>query len=335
MITIPRKLAHILHEDAAYISSAVEAFYLRDPIALRPLQFHQPSTLFLALEDFVTISVRFTKVGYAQLKAQDFQTPPAWAAYFAKRPEIRNHPSSEIGMKVTCGFEMLLSDPQNTDKKPVREIKLLLEDLDMGEERLPLDEDISQWDRKQDDESWLDIDFNEFDKELSGKGDRGPFGQGAGFGDKTAQDNLRRMVASVEKFLNDDDETAEDADFLDDTDDDDPSDTSNEIESHGSRGDDVEKEVAFDEDRFASMMRDMMRLSPATAPGSAAKLGSKTSLGSVFREENDSSDEEKEIRGVMDDIEDELRQAGALSLDPLPKGKAPVKESRHHHHLGL
>ncbi|KAL8716884.1 MAG: hypothetical protein Q9225_005818 [Loekoesia sp. 1 TL-2023] len=323
MITIPRKLAHILHQDAAYISPAVEAFYLRDPIALKPLQSHQPSTLFFALEDFVTVSARFTKVGYAQLKGQDFHPPPAWAACFARRPETRNHPSSEIGMKVTCGFEMLLSDPENTDKKPVREIKLLLDDLDTGEERLPLDEDISQWDCIQDDESWLDIDFNEFDKELSGKGDRGPFGQGAGFGDKTAQDNLRRMVARFENFLNDDDGTAEDADFLDDTDDDESSNTSDGAESHGSRDDDAEKEIDFDEDRFASMMRDMMRLSPAAVPNAAAKLASKTSPGSVFQEENDSSGEEKEIQEVMDDIEDELRQAGALPLDPLPKEEAP------------
>lgn len=326
MITIPRKLAYVLHEDAAYISPAVEAFYLRDPISLRPLQSHQPSTLFFDPKDFVTVSVKFTKVGYAQLKGQDFQTPPAWAAYFPRDPETRVHSGSEMGMKVTCGFEMLLSDPQNVDKKPVREMKLLLEDLDAGEERLPLDDEILKWDRIQDDESWLDIDFSDFDKELSGRLTLDQLGQGTGFGDKTAQENLRKMVARFEKFVNEDDGAAEDADFLDDTDNDDTTNSSGKTGSDSSGGEEVGKEVEFDEDRFASMMRDMMGLPAATTPDNAQRPVSKVDSGLPVQGGNGSIDEEKEIRGAMDEIEDELRQAGALSLDPLSEEKVAIQE---------
>ncbi|KAL9002017.1 MAG: hypothetical protein Q9188_005034 [Gyalolechia gomerana] len=326
MITIPRKLAYVLHEDAAYISPAVEAFYLRDPISLRSLQSHQPSTLFFDPKDFVTVSVKFTKVGYAQLKGQDFQTPPAWAAYFPRDPETRIHPGSEMGMKVTCGFEMLLSDPQNVDKKPVREMKLLLEDLDAGEERLPSDDEILKWDRIQDDESWLDIDFSDFDKELSGRATLDQLGQGTGFGDKTAHENLRKMVARFEKFVNEDDGAAEDADFLDDTDNDDTSNSSGKTGSDSSGGEEVDKEVEFDEDRFASMMRDMMGLPAATTPDNAQRPESKVDSGLPVQGGNGSIDEEKEIRGVMDEIEDELRQAGALSLDPLSEEKVAIQE---------
>ncbi|KAL8832952.1 MAG: hypothetical protein Q9170_004633 [Blastenia crenularia] len=319
MITIPRKLACVLHDNASRISPAVEAFYLRDPIALRPLQLHRPSRLFFPPEDFVTVSVKFAKVGYAQIKGQDFPTPPAWVAYTAKDPKARGRSGWDVGMKITCGFEMLLSDPQNVDKKPVREIKLLLEDLDAGEEQLPSDNDISQWDHTVDDESWLDIDFNDFDRELSGKTDAGPAGQGGGFGDRAAQANLRRMVTRFEKFLNDDDGTAEDADFFDDTDDENTSNTSDETASRGGVMDEAEEEIDFDEDRFTSMMRDMMGLPPVAALDNAADLGAKPGLGAAAQMQKDSVEEKQEIREVMDDMEEELRQAGALSLEPLPE----------------
>lgn len=326
MISIPRKLAYVLHENAAFISPAVEAFYLRDPIALRALRSHQSSILFFPPQDFVTVSIKFTKVGYAQLKGQEFQTPSAWAAYFSKVPETRAQPSSEMGMKVTCGFEMLLSDPQNVDKRCVREVKLLLEDLDTGEEQLPSDTTLLNWDRTQDDEGWLDIDFSDFDKELSGTATGNQFGQGSGFGDKTAQENLRKMVARFEKLINDDNGDAEDPDFLDDTDDDDTSDSSNKTGSDGGGMEGTKKEVESEEDRLASMMRDMMGLSPVIKPDNAQRFESKEDPELRDQSDNDSVDEEKKIRGVMDEIEDELRQAGALSLDPLPEEQVNIQE---------
>ncbi|KAL9596183.1 MAG: hypothetical protein Q9219_005969 [cf. Caloplaca sp. 3 TL-2023] len=318
VITIPRKLAYILRENAAFISSAVEAFYLRDPISLRSLQSSQPSTLHFAPKDLVAVSVRFTKVGYAQLKGQEFAEPRAWTTHSAREPETRDKPGRETGMKVTCGFEMLLSDPANIDKKSVREIKLLLEDLETGEERLPSNDDILRWDSKQDDESWLDIDFNEFERELSGKGVGDPVGRSAGFGDKAAQDNLRRIVARFENLLNDDDGSADDTDFLNDTDDEDTSTSSDEARNHGGEGDEIEKGVDFDKDRFASMMRDIMGLGPA--PVNAASLAPKKDSKIVARGRIDNTkEEEKDIRRAMDKIEDELRQAGALSLDAPPE----------------
>ncbi|KAL8962477.1 MAG: hypothetical protein Q9193_001120 [Seirophora villosa] len=307
LVTIPRKLAYVLHETAAYISRAVEAFYLRDPIALRPLQARDSSQLLFPPEDFVTVSVKFTKVGYAQLKVQDFQTPMSWAGRGAKAHTMQGQIGREMGMKITCGFEMLLSDPQNMDKKSVREIKLLLEDLDAGEERLPSDDDISRWEYIQDDESWLDINFEDFDKELSGRGDQIPLGQRAGFGDRTAQDSLRKMVTRFEKLLNDDDGPAEDAEDLDDMDkDDDDSDSADGTASRDSQSEDGEKETPFDEDRFASMMRDMMGLAPSTAVDTATNGEDSHAI----------LDEGEEMRKVMDGMEAELRQAGALSLDP-------------------
>ncbi|KAL8652954.1 MAG: hypothetical protein Q9210_002379 [Variospora velana] len=316
IVTIPRKLAYVLHEAAAYISQAVEAFYLRDPIALRPLQARDRSRLLFPPEDFVTVSVSFTKVGYAQLRGQDYQAPVSWTAGRAKAPDMQGQTGREMGMKITCGFEMLLSDPHNVDKKSVREIKLLLEDLDAGEEQLPSDDGISRWEYTQDDESWLDINFEDFDKELSGRGDQTPLGQGAGFGDRTAQDSLRKMVARFEKFLNDDDGPAEDAEFLDDMDNDDDSNSADGTATHDGNSEHGEKEIDFDEDRFASMMSDMMGLAPSMALDTATNEVHAARPAAVVEEDDAILDEGKEIRSVMDGMEAELRQAGALSLDP-------------------
>ncbi|KAL8923291.1 MAG: hypothetical protein Q9208_004691 [Pyrenodesmia sp. 3 TL-2023] len=323
IVMIPRRLAYVLHHDAAYVSPAVEAFYLRDPIALRPMQSKDSSKLYFPPEDLVAVSVKFTKVGYAQLKGQTFQTPPVWAACTTRGPEIPDEANSETGMKVTCGFEMLLSDPQNVDKKPVREIKLLLEDLEVGEEQLPSNDDISRWGLTRDDESWLDINFEDFDRELSGRGDHQSPGRTAGFGDKMAQENLRKIVARFENLLHEEDGSAEDAEFLDDMDNDDESEDSGTTD--GTASDDStsgsgEKGVDFDEDRFDSMMREMMGLPPSAVVANAADMGLRPGSQAVSGEEDAGMHEEKGIRQVMKDMEAELRQAGALSLEPPSTG---------------
>lgn len=318
VVMIPRRLAYVLRHNAAYVSPAVEAFYLRDPIALRPLQSRDSSKLYFPPDDLVAVSVKFTKVGYAQLKGQTFQMPPVWAACTARGPVTSDEANSEIGMKVTCGFEMLLSDPQNVDKKPVREIKLLLEDLEVGEEQLPSNDEISRWGFTRDDESWLDINFEDFDRELSGRGHQSP-GKTAGFGDKIAQENLRKIVARFENLLHEEDGSAEEAEFLDDMDNDDESGDSGTAD--GTASDDStsgsgEKGVDLDEDNFASMMREMMGLPPFTVVENAADMGLGPGSQAVVGEEDVGMDEEKGIRQVMEDMEAELRQAGALTLDP-------------------
>ncbi|KAL8789058.1 MAG: hypothetical protein Q9213_001321 [Squamulea squamosa] len=326
-VTVPRKLAYVLHENAAYISPAVEAFYLRDPIALRPLQSQGPTKLSFPPEDFVTVSIKFTKVGFAQLKGQDFETPRAWTSSIAKVPAILGQKGYEMGMKVTCGFEMLMSDPHNVDKKQVREINLLLEDLNAGEDDLPSDLDISNWERREDDERWLDINFEEFEKELSGRRGQDPLGQSAGFGDTTAQENLRKTVLRFEKFLNDDEGGAQDAEYLDDMDNDNDSDSLNTSTSAVNEDEYNEKESDFDEDRFASMMKEMIGL-PATEITDRPHASTVNENSVVTaRVESNGMDETKEICNMMNEMEAELRNAGALSLEAPLDSKASSMKS--------
>lgn len=301
LTTIPRNLAYVLHQNPAYISPAVEAFYLRDPIALKPLATKDLSTLQFPPEDFVTVSVKYTKVGFAQLRSQQFEHPPAWTGIV---PRL-NDSKVEIGMKLTCGFEMLLADKQNRDKRSVREMKLLLEDVENGDEALPSDETIETWPQTQDDEKWLDIDYNDFENELSGRKGEKNGAKGSGFGDQGAQDNLRKMVSRFEDFLNDDNAGA------DGVDDDDIDDEDDEDEEGSDSGE--TKDHAFDEAEFEKAMKEMMGM-PADEIEKSGLLDEARRLALEDAEEGSDMDEDEEMKKVMELMEKELKGHGALDL---------------------
>lgn len=337
-ITIPRKLAYILHDRAPSIAPAVEAFYLRDPIALKTL--HTSSDLIFPPEDLVTVSARFTKVLYAQLKSQQFSTPASWKNIFAESENIftselltsKKHANIEMGMKVTSGFEMLLRDSKNDDNRLVREVKIILDDLAADNNAdLPTDEDIAKWEGvgREDDEKWLDINFEDFERELQGKGhDKKPteipgvFGPAppSGFGDAKTEADLKKMVERFQDFMNDDTAGEEGAE-LDDMDVDDDTDTDNESNEE-------DKEVSFDENEFAKLMREMMGL-PSDEHDEIVErppppmVGRKLEGGRVedidSDNEDDGDDEDAKIREVMQRIEAELNEGGALNLDPTPQ----------------
>jgi hypothetical protein len=252
LLSVPRRLAYLLHRDPSYVAPAIESFYLRDPIAVKPLATKDTATLLFPPEDFVDMSVRFPKVAYAQLLSQDFPPPPAWVGI---TPHMSQKPVA-LGMKLSCAFEMMLRDPQNKSKRHVREMHLLLEDLDQGQDSLPSDADISTWPQDQDDDKWLDVDFKDFDKELKGRsGGAAPDGQdnlGQGFGDESTQKDLRDMVSRFENFLNKDEETgAETFSSGSST----PSSTEDD-DDQDSEGED--KATSFTDAEFEQAMREMM-----------------------------------------------------------------------------
>ncbi|KAI9871507.1 MAG: hypothetical protein M1830_002807, partial [Pleopsidium flavum] len=313
IITIPRKVAYILHDDAAYISPAVEAFYLRDPIALKPLQAKDVGGLIFPPEDLVTVSVKFTKVSYAQLKSQQFSAPPLWNDKLPMDQGSKDYAGAEMGMKATCGFEMLVSDPQNKDKRSVRELKLLLDDVRSGEERLPSDAEVAKWETREDDDKWLDINFEDFERELAGKAGKAPGTSNGKFGEKSTQENLRKMVERFEDFLNDDAAGAEGAEMMDAMDFDDDDDDESDVSSEGE-----DKAVSFDEKEFARMMREMMGM-PADEEEDSPPGPQGVARIEHMDSDSEQGNEGKEIRKVMQRMEAELNEAGALNLDPAPQ----------------
>jgi hypothetical protein len=335
LVTLPRKLAYILHARPQSIAPATEAFYLRDPRSLKPLLSPSAAALTFPPVDLVTVSVRFTKVLYAQLKSQHFPPPPAWrsllrsaeveAAAAAARPDseaARKLARLEMGMKLTTGFEILARTAHESSSRVVREVALLLDDLaeDGGDAALPGDEDIARWEGvdREDDDSWMDIDYRDFEKELEG-GAGGGGGEGAGFGSANAQADLKKIVSRFEAFLNDEQAGIEGAE-IDEMDRDDDEDGEDVWEGESDEDEDEDKEVSFDEEQFARMMREMMGL-----PSEDAGKGGETAVGHASDDTED-RDEEEEIRELMEQMESELREHGALELDPQAKPSSSIKE---------
>jgi hypothetical protein len=243
----------------------------------------------------------------------------------------------QMGMKVTSGFEMLVTHPSNNDNRVIREINILLDDLAADNaSSLPTDQEISKWQdaNREDDERWLDINFEDFEKELQGKnqnikepisGSFGPEPQ-LGFGDAKTQADLRKMVERFEAFLNDENAGIDGAE-VDDMDFDD--DEESEYDSEGE-----DKDVSFDEKEFSKMMREMMGMPSEeaveedvkTSVGMSGKPGKYRRTKEANDDVNDDGvDETDQIRKVMEKMEAELNEAGALNLNPTPSKPAVLK----------
>jgi hypothetical protein len=332
IVTIPRKVAYLLHQKPAYIAPAVEAFYLRDPIALKPLQTQEnKDKMTFPPQDLVTVSVKFPRVAYAQVKSQDFPPPTVFAGTLPSKTDAKAYVPAETGMKVTCGFEMLVTDSHHQDRPEVREMKMLLEDLASGDEVLPPDSEIETWPKREDDEEWLDINFDDLDNELRGqKGQSDTKGKKPGFGDKAAQENLQRIVKQFEDFLNDDTAGVDGA-GLGDSDLDDIDDDDDELDDEELDGDDdgEDKEASFGEDEFTKMMQEMMGIPPEVmqeimkgklGPGAqdpASRSGLRPlpdETGKHTAKADDDEEADEDMQTFMKQMEAELRGHGALNL---------------------
>ncbi|KAI1632037.1 SGT1-domain-containing protein [Biscogniauxia mediterranea] len=344
MVTIPRKLAYLLHEQPMAIAPAVESFYLRDPIAMKPLASLSGNLKFPP-NDLVTVSVKFTKVLFAQLRSQRFVPPPIWSSLIESAEKQAagaegshsNLARLEMGMKVTSGFEMLAASTDKKDNRLAREFAIALEDLEEdGDQVLPSNKDIEGWPdvHRDDDESWLDINFEDFENELQGR-------QGAGakkgvqnrFGDSSAQADLRKIVSRFEAFLNDETAGIEGAEMEDMDQDDDIFDEDEDEDEDENENDseDEDKAVSFDEEQFSRMMREMMGL-PPEEPENSKKVwsssGVSTSNNAISKkkrgpeeeedDDDDDSNEDEAIQQLSAQMEAELKKLGALRLDTQP-----------------
>jgi hypothetical protein len=326
LLRLPRKVAYLLHQKPAYISPATEAVYLRDPTALRPLQAKDDHSLIFKPKDFVKVSAKFPKVAFAQLVSQQemFEMPAAWKQLIRQSDDGDDERSQfHLGMMITCGFEMLVSGPQNQDNPLVREMNMLLNDVDTGDDALPSDAEVDSWGKRHDDDAWMSVKYEDLERALAGKPrSAAPFVDPASWNDKDAHDNLQRIVSQFQKFLNDDDADANGAAFDFDAD----SDDNVEEESDGSGED---KEQAFSEADFSKAMREMMGLPPQDDSADGSTSMAQHIKSSKMVEEFDSSDEEEDenIEEVMKRVEEELNEAGVLGLGPKTRKSTSGQQS--------
>ncbi|OAR01296.1 hypothetical protein LLEC1_02717 [Akanthomyces lecanii] len=321
VVTIPRKLAYIIHELPKTVSGAVEAFYLRDHAGMKKIT-SELEGLHLPPTDLVTVSVKFSRVLFAQLRSQRFEAPRRWQS------TMRGHSAHETteempresvltledGMKLTCGYEMLAMTAENSKSRTIRGLAILLQDLkEDGNEELPTNADIKSWldVKRNDDESWLDINYEDFERELEGKTARSDSRntESSAFGDTRAQEDLRKIVSRFEAFMNNETAGLDGADIdemdMDNDETDDETDENSDME---------DKEVGFDEQTFSRAMKELMGL-----PTDHLALASTGHCNSKAAEQNtdaqNSNAEEQDIENLSLQMEDELKSHGALRLD--------------------
>ena len=324
LVTIPRRLAYVLHERPRAVAPAVEEIYVQDLTALRVL-LSPAEKLQFPPRDLVTVSVRFTKVLFAQLLSQRFEAPPAWSniiggAQKQTSPENgrdKGFTRLEMGMKLCCGFEMLTRKAEKSKSRLVQEVVILLQDLEEdGEESLPTDQEIKKWENvdRDDDDSWMDIEFEQLENELQGrKGGADGQGSGAGFGDAQTQVDLRKMVSRFEEFLNDDVAGVDGAEVKDMY-----SDSDEELDSYDDDDGEEDREVSFDEKEFSRMMREMMCLAPEEKT-----QASSTPVPNLSGASQDKEDDE--IRQLAAQMEAELQEHSALRLEPTQSGARAIQ----------
>ncbi|RMZ89664.1 hypothetical protein DV736_g3110, partial [Chaetothyriales sp. CBS 134916] len=327
LATIPRKIAFLLKQKPAYVSPAIEAFYLRDPVSMKALNSNNHlDKMTFPPNDLVTVSVKFPKVAYAQMKSQEFPVPRVFEPSFSPSPNI-DADSYMSGLKLTCGFEMLLTDAHYQDLPAVREIKLLLEDLDTENETLPTDTEIATWERVQDDEKWLEIDFDDLQKELNGRTSVGGGSKSQDFADKTAQETLRRIVKQFDDFLNDDQAGLDGAGMFGDVSEDDLNEDDS-VDGEIGEGEDL----SIGEEGFTKLMQELMgmpsevmeeimkgELGPGARIPSAEgfPIRSKQKPGPVEELDTSSDEGNDDMERIMKQMEKELKEKGVLNLDPI------------------
>ncbi|KAG0041459.1 hypothetical protein BGZ83_001770 [Gryganskiella cystojenkinii] len=128
---IPVAVARILKKRPELVTRACEAFYTRDAAAMAVcsrMEKFLPSSSSTTVSsptplgrklgknatEFVTTAVCFTRTCYAQLMGQQFHPPKIWDGIVPSvNVDEANNPQrakeADLGMKLTCGFEILCS----------------------------------------------------------------------------------------------------------------------------------------------------------------------------------------------------------------------------------
>ncbi|KAK7113122.1 protein ecdysoneless homolog [Littorina saxatilis] len=99
---VPVSVAALLKEKPQLVSSAVQAFYYRDPVELkvcRTMNHFKP-------ENMVVTRVRFTRCLYAQLLQQKFR-PDKHSGFMLPSASNPKFKEQDLGMKLSHGFEIL------------------------------------------------------------------------------------------------------------------------------------------------------------------------------------------------------------------------------------
>ena len=312
LVLVPRKVAYIIYHRPTYICLAADAFHIRDPISIKALRPPQHTGLTFGPTDLVEVLVKFTRVSFAQLKSQHFPMMQNWAQQLPNNATIEDIDRLELGMKVACGFEMLIHETQSRAVNAVSDIMELLQTFRNTTDSLLPDQEIQSWGKTEDSDSWLDIDYNDFEHDLDNEPldaslNREDADKGQG------QNDLRKLIVRFKSLVDEDSSDESNTSASSNSDDlasvDEDSGV-NEIE--GSALEKTTDHISFDEARFTNIMRgwssDLSNIRRETLLNTAMTQGP----GLAGDSEVDAHDNDEEIETFSKAMESELLQLGAL-----------------------
>lgn len=104
---VPLNVARLLQKNPNWVAASVQAFCNRDPIDLKAIR----AMKFFAPENRVYTSVRFSKCLYAMLLHQQYN-PDRRTGWQLPPKTHENHKEAVLGMRLACGFEILVANAQ-------------------------------------------------------------------------------------------------------------------------------------------------------------------------------------------------------------------------------
>ena len=109
-VVAPASVARVLRREPQLIAFAIESFLARDPKGLRAVARMETFTP----RDYHPTAVRATKRLYARLAGERFEPPPCYRLPPKTSEEFEAY---ELGMKITCGFEMLVAEARREEEE--------------------------------------------------------------------------------------------------------------------------------------------------------------------------------------------------------------------------
>jgi hypothetical protein len=185
-VMIPRLLAQVIHRNRSLISAGVQSFNTRTTeikvppcgVEINGKKFRELK--FFPAEDWVTVNVQFSRPLFAMIKLRKFSSPPAFPPQSLSASDREAY---ELGIKLTCAFELLASSSSPSSESVV--------DLWNLEKLRKVDDTaLTSWDEncvKPSNEDWMTLSNDDITKIMGESGNE--------------EDQVREMIENLSKFM--------------------------------------------------------------------------------------------------------------------------------------
>jgi hypothetical protein len=168
-VRIPLKIAKILTLKKQLVGAAISSFYNREPESMKACALMNHFNPWKSGGPMVLTTIPMTRIQFAQLACQEFIAPSNDFVNFDMK-SCENPVAAELGMKLTCGFEILISndEPKFISKNIFEELSNSVQDEIENFLGSQIEGNFI-CDETEDDLSWMEISEDFLDSELKSK----------------------------------------------------------------------------------------------------------------------------------------------------------------------